>query len=252
MKKTLLLGAICSLFTITLSAQKLYTFGADVSTSDVQAYNSTVSLANGAILNSSGSTSAANGVWIQPSQTGRFFRATGDTISSPVGRITLKDSQNATRTANVAVPVTSGQVIQFLYASSGTASRTLGIALDGTEVGTFASSASSNIYYSGTYTALASGTLTLYSKGSGMYVGSIGVGVAIPVTVTGINQVLSDKGVSYNGTEILNPKGLSLEVYNVLGKKVASSTTSISTSNFQKGVYIVRAAGLNDSLKIFI
>ena len=70
--------------------------------------------------------------------------------------------------------------------------------------------------------------------------------------VSAVNKVLSDKGVSFNGTEILNPKGLSLEIYNVLGKKVASSTTSISTSNFQKGVYIVRAAGLNDSLKIFI
>jgi hypothetical protein len=70
--------------------------------------------------------------------------------------------------------------------------------------------------------------------------------------VQAINQVLSDKGVSYNGTEIVNSKGLSLEVYNVLGKKVASSITSISTSNFQKGVYIVRAAGINSSLKICI
>jgi len=70
--------------------------------------------------------------------------------------------------------------------------------------------------------------------------------------VSAVNKVISDKGVLFNGTEILNPNGLSLEVYNVLGKKVASSITSISTASFQKGVYIVRAAGLNDSLKIFI
>jgi len=70
--------------------------------------------------------------------------------------------------------------------------------------------------------------------------------------ITSINKVLSDKGVSFNGSEILNSKGLSLEVYNVLGKRVASSMTSISTTNFQKGVYIVRAAGMNDSLKICI
>ena len=75
---------------------------------------------------------------------------------------------------------------------------------------------------------------------------------ATSVVLTGVNQVLTDKGVTFNGTEILNKNGLSLEVYSVLGKKVASSTTSIPTANFQKGVYIVRVAGMNDSLKICI
>ena len=67
-----------------------------------------------------------------------------------------------------------------------------------------------------------------------------------------VNQVLSDKGVAFNGTEILNPKGLSLEVYNILGRKVAGSLTAIPTANFAKGVYIVRISGSNDSLKIII
>jgi len=71
-------------------------------------------------------------------------------------------------------------------------------------------------------------------------------------TIQGVKQVLSDKGVSFNGTEILNNNGLSLEVYNVLGKKVATSMTSIPTAHFQKGVYIVRISGMNDSLKISI
>ncbi|MDR3653608.1 MAG: DUF4957 domain-containing protein [Paludibacter sp.] len=69
---------------------------------------------------------------------------------------------------------------------------------------------------------------------------------------TAVKQTLSDKGVSFNGTEIVNTKGLPIEVYSVLGKKVASSMTSIPTTNFQKGVYIVRVSGLNDSLKICI
>jgi len=69
---------------------------------------------------------------------------------------------------------------------------------------------------------------------------------------TAVNPVLSDQGVSFNGTEITNSKGLTLEVYNVLGKKVASSMTFIPTANFQKGVYIVRASGMNNSLKICI
>ena len=72
------------------------------------------------------------------------------------------------------------------------------------------------------------------------------------LTATAVKQVLSDKGVSFNGTEIVNAKGLSLEVYSVLGKRVASSLTSIPTANFQKGVYIVRVSGTNDSLKICI
>ncbi len=252
MKKELLLCAICAICTISLNAQKLYTFGIDVSASDAQAYNTSVTLTNGAILNSLGSTSTANGVWIQSTQAGKWFLAVADTISSPVGRIALKDSQTAARTANVAVSVTSGQIIQILYASSGTSSRTLGVALDGTEVATFASAAVGNVYFLGSYTTTASGTLTLYSKGSGMYVGAIGVGVVIPQSVAGINPVLSDKGVSFNGTEIVNTKGLSLEVYNVLGKRVAHSKTTIPTVNFQKGVYIVRVSGSNDSLKICI
>jgi len=72
------------------------------------------------------------------------------------------------------------------------------------------------------------------------------------LTATAVKQVLTDKGVSFNGTEIVNAKGLSLEVYSVLGKRVASSLTSIPTANFQKGVYIVRVSGTNDSLKICI
>lgn len=70
--------------------------------------------------------------------------------------------------------------------------------------------------------------------------------------VSAVKQVLSDKGVSFNGTEILNNKGLAIEVYSVLGKKVAVSKASIPTANFQKGVYIVRISGSNDSLKICI
>jgi Secretion system C-terminal sorting domain len=229
----------------------LYTFGTDVATTATQAYNTTLTLSNGAVLNSQGSTSTANGVWIDPTQTGKWAISVGDSVSSPLGRISLKDSQNTARTANIAVPVLSGQAIEVLYASSGDASRTLGVAVNGTEVTTFASSASKNVYLSGKYTTAAAGTLTVYSKGSGMYVCAIGVGVAIPKT-TEINNVLTDKGVSFNGSEVVNTKGLNLEVYNMLGKKVATSKTNISTTNFQKGIYVVRVTGTNDSLKFSI
>ena len=71
-------------------------------------------------------------------------------------------------------------------------------------------------------------------------------------THTAVSAVLSDKGVSFNGSEIVNTQNLDIEVYSVLGKKVASSKTNISTTNFQKGVYVVRASGSNDSMKIII
>jgi hypothetical protein len=70
--------------------------------------------------------------------------------------------------------------------------------------------------------------------------------------VQGVKQVLSDKGVSFNGTEIVNKNGLSIEVYSILGKRIATSMTNIPTANFQKGIYIVRISGTSDSLKICI
>jgi hypothetical protein len=102
--------------------------------------------------------------------------------------------------------------------------------------------------YTYNYTGAAS-SIYLYSRASGINYYYLS---ATNILLSGVNQVLTDKGVSFNGTEILNTKGLSLEVYSVLGKKVASSTTSIPTANFQKGVYIVRVSGMNDSLKICI
>jgi hypothetical protein len=73
---------------------------------------------------------------------------------------------------------------------------------------------------------------------------------ATNVILASVKDVLSDKGVSFNGTEISNTKNATLEVYNILGKKVISSTTSISTKNFVKGVYVVRIAGSNETMKI--
>ena len=75
---------------------------------------------------------------------------------------------------------------------------------------------------------------------------------ATNVVSTSVKQVLSDKGITFNGSEISNTKNVALEVYNVLGKKIANSTSSISTKNFLKGVYVVRIAGSNNAMKIYI
>ncbi|MHB9141719.1 MAG: T9SS type A sorting domain-containing protein [Paludibacter sp.] len=96
----------------------------------------------------------------------------------------------------------------------------------------------------------AAATLYLYSVSSGVNIYLLAATSATPIS--SLKAVLSDKGVSFNGTEILNNKGLSIEVYSVLGKRIANSTKSLSTTNFQKGVYVVRVAGTNDALKIKI
>ncbi len=69
---------------------------------------------------------------------------------------------------------------------------------------------------------------------------------------TNVTNPLADKGISYNGSEITNTKGLEIEVYSALGKRIMTSTSSISTNSFQKGMYIVRLAGSNNVLKIMI
>jgi len=75
---------------------------------------------------------------------------------------------------------------------------------------------------------------------------------ATNVVASSVPSILSDKGITFNGSEITNTKGLEIEVYNALGKRITSSISSIPTNNFQKGMYIVRIAGTSDVLKIMI
>ena len=75
---------------------------------------------------------------------------------------------------------------------------------------------------------------------------------ATNVVASSVPNVLSDKGITFNGSEITNTKGFEVEVYNALGKRITSSTSSIPTNNFQKGMYIVRIADTSAVLKIMI
>jgi len=147
--------------------------------------------------------------------------------------------------------LTNGDLIVFSIGSKGSTAHTFTVTGATADASNPALAVKPSIGYAySTWKYTATTTEAIFVASGGCIINSIKTGT--DAVTTALNPVLSDKGVSFNGTEILNPKGLSLEIYNVLGKKVASSTTSISTSNFQKGVYIVRAAGLNDSLKIFI
>ena len=71
-------------------------------------------------------------------------------------------------------------------------------------------------------------------------------------THTAVTPIIAENGISFNGSEVVNTNGLGIEVYNVLGKKVVTSKTNISTLNFPKGIYVVRITGSNESLKFSI
>lgn len=103
--------------------------------------------------------------------------------------------------------------------------------------------------------ALNDGTITYTGPATTLYVfGNSAVNLCLLsatnyVAPTAVNPVFADKGISYNGSQVLNSKGLDIEVYNVLGKKVANSTENISVDKFDKGIYVVRTEGVKETLK---
>ena len=66
---------------------------------------------------------------------------------------------------------------------------------------------------------------------------------------TNVARVLSDKGIQFNGREVLNPFNVKLEVFNVVGKRIATSNTAINVAGFEKGIYFVRSADVKGTLK---
>jgi len=147
--------------------------------------------------------------------------------------------------------LTIGEEIVFSIGSKGSTANTFnvtGATADAGNVALTAKPSAAYSYINWKYTATATEAIFTVSAG-GCIIKSIRTGAEV---LTETPNLSVSNYISFNGTQILNTKGLSLEVYNVLGKKVAGSLTSISTANFQKGVYIVRASGLNDSLKICI
>jgi hypothetical protein len=67
--------------------------------------------------------------------------------------------------------------------------------------------------------------------------------------ITSVNEKPAIKGISFNGTQVLNEKGQKIELYTMSGKLINRSSSSISTENLPKGVYIVRITGSNGILK---
>ena len=67
--------------------------------------------------------------------------------------------------------------------------------------------------------------------------------------VAGVSNVFADKGISFDGKTVLNSMNNNIEIYNVLGKLVGKSSTDFNMTDLPKGIYIVRAEGINGALK---
>jgi hypothetical protein len=69
------------------------------------------------------------------------------------------------------------------------------------------------------------------------------------IVTTSVKETPAIKGISFNGTQVLNEKGQKIELYNISGKLITRSSSSISTDNLPKGVYVVRITGSNGVMK---
>ena len=273
MKKTLLFIAIASLTAFVANAQTttVWNFGGDATNFPVFS-----GLATGATSSDPGATETIQGLTISAglatsattgtvSASTKSFTDANSTTFSFINKFLLNGSGYSGATAADIIPsvnmptqryasfqVTGNSTIYAIGVTGSNGSARNLFVTDGTNlIGTmaFPSSSAALVDASVTYTGPAT---TLYLFGNASVVLYYLSATNVNLTITAVNQVPSDKGVSFNGTEILNSKGIALEVYNLLGKKVASSITSIPTTNFQKGVYVIRIAGSNDSLKICI
>ena len=94
-------------------------------------------------------------------------------------------------------------------------------------------------------------TLYLYSVSSGVNIYLLDVSSAINyIEPSAVKNPKSENSIAFNGSEIVNAKGLALQVFNASGKRIiASSATTISTTQLPKGVYIVREVGTSNTLK---
>lgn len=144
-----------------------------------------------------------------------------------------------------------GDKIQFSIGSKGSTAHTFtvtGATASASNVALGVKPADVYSYLTWEYTATATEAIFEVATG-GCIIKSVRTATDI---ISGNYSVLADKGVSLNGKEIVNAQKQALEVYNVLGKKVLSSTENVSLKDFQKGIYIVRVAGSNEALKFSI
>lgn len=169
------------------------------------------------------------------------------------GSGTIADSENAPFLPSeraISFPVTGPTTVKIAaLSSSSSTDRTLVMSDGITSLHTFAapgsySDGTDNVPIETYQYAGGAGTLYIWSPSSG-----VNLYMVATSTTTGISKVTID-GVSFNGREIVNENQVRLEVYNILGNKVAESTSNISMVEQGRGIYFVKAANSKVVLKI--
>lgn len=246
MKKTLLLIAVALISLSNINAQKVWNFSnAPFGATPTVVFTSTFT--NDALTVGTDGTALF------------ALDASGKTIDGTSYTYRLKTGGGGAPVAPSKIPVTrylsfnvsgNSTINVGMMSSSSSATRTLIVVnADQSVLDSIVNvSGTAAATYTYNYTGAAS-TIYLYSRASGINYYYLS---ATNVVLASVNQVLADKGVAFNGKEITNNNSLDIEVYDVTGKRVASSKTAISTSNFQKGIYLVRAAGIAQTLKFSI
>lgn len=154
-------------------------------------------------------------------------------------------------TRYLSINVTGNSEIKFgMISSSSSATRTLILVNEGE---TFLDSIVNIIGTSAlTYTYNYSGPATklyFYSRSSGINFYYVS---ATNVNISGTKNFLFERTISFNGKEIINSKNVDIEVFNVLGKLVASSNKNIKTAGLPSGIYMVRSKGEENAFKFTV
>lgn len=256
MKKTLLL-TLAIVATFSINAQKIWNFSNTPFGTAVPTY-STTTVADGLTIMASASATV---VVDANSKKNLTASATNFTHRIKLGGSGSPDKSTApylptTRALvfNVSGP---GSINVCCLSSSGSVDRKLTIT-NGTDSlgfisapGTYTDAAANTVGFETFNYTGGAGTLYIYSPSSGVNIYYIEV-TSYSGVFSKLTNFLADKGVSLNGKEIVNSKKQALEIFNVLGKKVLSSSENVSLKDFQKGIYIVRVAGSNEALKFSI
>ena len=252
MKKTLLLITAAFLCSVGLYAEQEWVFGIDSInfplSSGIAAGSSVtingLTITAGTVPTNMGAVDASIKTFGTINYRRRFKFNGGGYTGSATADVTPSVNMPTQRYVSFSVDGNSAITVHGVTGSSSEARRlflTDGTNLIGTAVmpsGTAITETTLN--YSGS-----AATLYLFCNSSiNLYY--LKVASAAPASV---KNIFADQGVYFNSACILNNRGLELEVYNILGKKVVSSFTSVPTGNLQKGIYFVRVAGVDEIMK---
>lgn len=100
-------------------------------------------------------------------------------------------------------------------------------------------------YFNIVMTATAS-DVTIKETNGGYRIKSLVIETA---STTAVPQLLANKGVFFDGVNVVNENGLKLSVFDITGKLIQSSDKTMSTRDFSKGIYILRVEGITGALK---